>query len=133
MARILVIDDHAPLRLLIRQTLEEHTHVVTDAADGEIGLAVLETFAADLVITDILMPNRDGIETIRTIRRHWPRVKLLAMSGWQGKYGLDFLTYALDFGAHGILPKPFGARDLLLAVNTVVGKTAENHAAVEQL
>ena len=120
MAHVLVIEDHAPLRLLIRQVLEDHAYTVADAADGEKGTSLLKTFAADLIITDIFMPNRDGIETIRAVRRHWPQVKLLAMSGWQSEQGFGVLDSALDFGAHGVLSKPFGVHDLLLAVETLL-------------
>jgi len=116
MARVLVVEDEAMLRTLIRQVLEEHAYIVTEAENGEEALAMLGVFAFDLVITDIFMPVRDGIETIRTVRRCWPQVKLLAMSGWQSNY----LLAARDFGTHSVLAKPFGERDLLRAVETLL-------------
>src|SRR5260221_4424854 len=81
MIHILVIDDEAAVRTLIRQILEEEGHQVDEATDGEEGLARLQSTHIDLVITDIFMPHKEGIETILALRRQFPNVKIVAISG----------------------------------------------------
>ena len=120
MARILVIDDEAPVRNMIRQTLEREGYEVADAGDGRQGMAQLRRQPVDLVITDILMPEQEGIETIRMLRKEFPQIKILAISGG-GKTGkLDILPVAQTFGAHRTLAKPFDRKDLLAAVSALV-------------
>jgi CheY-like chemotaxis protein len=120
MARILVIDDEAPIRDIMRQTLERAGHEVADAGDGRQGMVQLRKQPVDLVITDILMPEQEGIETIRMLRKEFPQVKILAISGG-GKTGkLNVLPVAQTFGAHRTLAKPFERKDLLDAVSTLV-------------
>ena len=74
MRHILVIDDEASVRALVRQVLEEEGYLVNEAADGEEGLAQLQSTPIDLVITDIFMPHKEGIETIRELRRQFPKI-----------------------------------------------------------
>lgn len=118
--RILVIDDEAPVREFIRQILEEEGHQVSDAEDGEKGLKALLTFPADLVISDILMPNKEGIETIRLVRQQFPHIKLLAISGGGTRKMVDVLPAALQLGAHHTLAKPFTPEELLDAITTIL-------------
>lgn len=120
MPHILIIDDEPPVRAFIRQTLEEEGHQISEAADGEEGVKVLRTFPADVVITDIFMPNKDGIETIRELRRVFPQVKLLAISGGGMRRMTGTLPAAQQFGAHHTLAKPFTPEELLTAVNTTL-------------
>ena len=120
MARVLVIEDHENLRTAIRQILEDHSYIVADAATGKAGVALLRTFAADLAVVDTCTFDQDGSETIRVVRRKWPQVKLLAISGWQSQPGSEALAAAQDFGAHGVLTKPFGTQEFLRAVETVL-------------
>jgi DNA-binding response OmpR family regulator len=117
--RILIIDDEAPVRAFVRQTLEEEGYQISEAADGEEGLAALRTLPADLIITDIFMPNKEGIETICAVRRHFPSVKILAISGG-GNYRIDMLPAAMHLGAHHALTKPFTPDELLAAVNVAL-------------
>ena len=120
MTRILVIDDEAPVRALIRQTLEEEGYFIGEAADGEEGLAALQTMAAELIITDLFMPNKEGIETIRAVRKQFPQIKILAISGGGRHKLMNSLHEASRFGAHHTLAKPFTPDQLIEAVATVL-------------
>lgn len=120
MARILVIDDEAPVRDMIRQTLERAGYEVMEAGDGKRGMVQVRTQPIDLVITDILMPEQEGIETIRLLRKEFPQVKIIAISGGGKKGKLDVLPVAQTFGAHSTLSKPFERKDLLAAVSALV-------------
>jgi CheY-like chemotaxis protein len=121
MTRILVIDDEASVRTLIRRILEGEGHLVHEAGDGEDGLAQLQSTPVDLVITDIFMPHKEGIETIRELRRQFPGAKILAISGGGKQSGLEPpLTEAKLFGAHDILAKPFTPQELLAVVSAAL-------------
>jgi len=113
---VLVIDDHEDVRISLRRTLEGAGHSVLDAADGELGLALLDSTKVDVVITDLFMPGQDGIVTLRRIRKDHPTVKVIAMSG--GAFGgqLDLLKDAVLLGATAALRKPIAAGDLLEAI-----------------
>jgi len=120
MTRILVIDDEAPVRDMMRQTLERAGYEVADAGDGRQGIVQLRQQPVDLVITDILMPEQEGIETIRMLQKEFPQVKILAISGGGKKGNLDVLPVSQTFGAHRTLAKPFERKDLLDAVSALV-------------
>lgn len=121
MPHILVIDDNRDLRELIHFVLIGEGHTVALAADGDAGLRAQKTKPADVVITDIFMPNQDGLETIARLRRDYPRAKIVAMSGGGSRVkGEGTLRTAKEIGAHWILPKPFGNDELLRAVRTLV-------------
>ena len=81
MARILVIDDEADMRGLLEETLQSAGHEVSLAADGEEGMKRFRARPADLVITDLYMPGQEGLETIMQLRREFPSVAIMAMSG----------------------------------------------------
>jgi len=122
MARILVIDDEEDLRALVREALESDGHEVIPATDGAQGLALQRQHPADLVITDIFMPEADGIETIHELKKDFPRVKVIAMSG--GGRGSSMLesvfTTASALGIDAFLRKPFDFRTLLQSVHQVL-------------
>jgi len=120
MATVLVIDDNDGLRAVVRLALETDGHQVVDAADGRDGLAMLGRHAFDVMVTDILMPNKEGLETIREARAAWPGLAIVAMSGGGGMESLDLLQIALQFGADRILEKPFRPSELRAAVAEVV-------------
>ena len=80
MARILVVDDEATIRHVIRATLEMEGHEITEAGDGKVALECVHNEIPDLIITDIIMPVKEGIETIFEIRERYPRVRIIAMS-----------------------------------------------------
>lgn len=121
MARILVIDDNQDLRDLMKVLLEQAGYEVELAEDGQAGLAAQRAQTADVVITDIFMPNQDGIETIAQFREEFPAIKLIVMSG-DGKlvkHSPHFLT-AREMGAHGVLSKPFDEDELLRVIRDVL-------------
>lgn len=120
MARILVIDDETLVRDTIRQILERASYEVAEAADGKEGLVRFREQPADLVITDILMPEQEGIETIRILHKEFPQTKILAISGGGRGGKLDVLPSAEAFGAHYTLAKPFEREALLAAVRTLL-------------
>ena len=114
MAKILVIDDEQPVRRAICQMLTRGGHAALEAGDGADGLKLARAEQPDLVITDILMPNKEGIETIRELRRDAPGLPILVISGTGGS-GL-YLQMAQLLGAHAALAKPFRSAELLAAV-----------------
>ncbi len=114
MARILVIDDSASVLELAGQILRQAGHEVVTAESGKRGESILASQPLDLVITDIYMPEEDGLEVIRKARRTCPGLRVLAMSVVTGKHGMLHVARAL--GAAGTLLKPFAAGDLLDAV-----------------
>ena len=118
MSRILVIDDEEGIRRLLRDTLEDAGYEVVEAEDGEEGLRLFSAEPADLVITDILMPKRSGIETISDLRSKHPGVKIIAVSGGGRTENLEFLEIAGKVGADRTIAKPF---DLDEVVSTVRG------------
>lgn len=121
MARILVVDDDAAVRALLREVLEEEGFTVKEAADGKQGVVSYRDDPTDLIITDILMPEKDGVELIMELQESFPDVKIIAMSG--GGRGLDAefnLRIARDFGALQRLEKPFTRKSLLGAVDKVL-------------
>lgn len=117
MARILVIDDEPKMRQIVRRILIAAEHVVIEAEDGEAGLAQLRKEQPTSVLTDIVMPNIEGIETIREIRRLSPSTKIVAMSGGGAARDMHYLEVASVLGADAVLPKPFRAAELLEAID----------------
>lgn len=125
MACILIIDDEADLRATMRAALEQDGHEVIEAANGAEGLALIETVPAELVVTDIMMPEKDGIETIIAMRRQRPDLRIIAISGGGNVGKTHFLTMAEKFGATQILAKPFRRQQLLDAVQASLKMAAE--------
>jgi len=113
MARILVIDDQEPIRRIVRRALEHNGHEVYDASDGEIGMEILESQSFDLVVTDIFMPGQDGIVTLRQIRKRFPAVKVIVISGGDSTGLMDLRQDAELLGAVSTLQKPFNAREIM--------------------
>ena len=120
MARIIVIDDQEPIRRIVRRALEQEGHEVLDASDGEMGVRLLEQHAADVVITDIFMPGQDGILTLRQIRKQFPAVKVIVISGGDSSGLLDLRHDAELLGAVKSLQKPFTAAELVQTVREVL-------------
>jgi len=118
MSRILVIDDEAGIREVIQVVLMREGHTVLAAKDGEVGLAAFVAGKPDLVITDIIMPEKEGLETILAIRKLDPLVPIIAISGGGRTGNADYLPLAAKFGATATLTKPFGAT----ALRELVGK-----------
>jgi CheY-like chemotaxis protein len=120
MALILVVDDDAAVRDSIQTILSLDGHDVIEAADGREGEAQVARRAPDLVILDIFMPERDGFETLRSLRRTYPRLKILAISGSAGGQLERTLAFAQEFGADAVLHKPFPADTLRRAVRELL-------------
>src|SRR6266568_1163005 len=121
MARILVIDDQEPIRRIVRRALEQAGHDVLDASDGEMGMEILARHSADVVITDIFMPGQDGIVTLREIRKRFPSLNVIVMSGGDSTGMLDLRKDAELLGAVKSLQKPFTAREIVDVVRSVLG------------
>jgi len=119
-ARILVIDDQEPIRRVVRRALEQDGHEVFDASDGEIGMEILESQSFDIVITDIFMPGQDGIVTLRQIRKRFPTVKVIVISGGDSSGMLDLRQDAELLGAIKSLQKPFNAGEIIDVVRDVL-------------
>jgi YesN/AraC family two-component response regulator len=116
MARILIIDDSIVIRKMLKQFLEKASYEVLDAPDGKAGLKLHHVKPADLVITDIVMPEKDGLEIIMEFRRDFPAVKIIAVSGGGQVDANEYLHTARLLGAQKTLSKPFELQDLLRAV-----------------
>jgi CheY-like chemotaxis protein len=112
MALILVIDDDDAMRRLIVRTLSAGKHKLIEAPNGEDGVKMVGELKPDAVITDILMPQQEGIQTIREIREMAPEIKIIAMSGGGSSHNLMFLDVARVFGADAVLAKPFKPGEL---------------------
>lgn len=120
MANILVVDDEAPLRHLLLDVLGRAGHHVLQAPDGRAGLQAFAESRPDLVITDLIMPEMEGIELISAIKKIDPGVKIIAMSGG-GRVNPDlYLTLAAKFGAAKVMSKPVGNKEMLAAVDEVL-------------
>ena len=121
MPQILLIDDDVTFRSIAAATLRQAGHSVTEANDGRKGIAQFCANRADLVITDLVMPEKEGLETIMELRSRFPGVKIIAMSG--SIHSPDYLLVAGKLGAKRTLAKPFTAKDLLGAVDAILGET----------
>ena len=107
MSLILLIDDDEPLRRALRIFLEKSGYDVAEADDGLDGLKMFEALPADLVITDLMMPEMDGLEMILALRKLSPSVPIVAVSGgWRGD-SENYLRMARRFGAVKVFDKPF--------------------------
>ena len=123
MAEILVIDDHNGDRYIIVEALIGLGHRVLQAKNGAEGLALYQKNLPALVVTDIVMPEKDGIETIRELRRIAPHLPILAVSGTEHS---DFYLSAVTlFGADGVLAKPFSFDGLIRAVANLLSHSQE--------
>jgi two-component system, chemotaxis family, chemotaxis protein CheY len=120
MARILVIDDDVHICETVRRTLEARGHSVQSVEDGADGIASLAELAPDLVITDVFMPGQDGIETLLEIRKAFPVLKVIVMSGGDSSGLINLLDDAEMLGADRTLAKPFTPEELVAAVDGVL-------------
>ncbi len=121
MATVIVADDDAETGRLMRLHLEGNGHEVSVVADGELAMKAMREKAYDLLITDLVMPNKEGIETIMESRKKYPGMKIIAISGhYLGGEGTS-LPVAKKLGADAVLEKPFKFSELLTTVNAVLG------------
>lgn len=122
MKRILVVDDEAPIRALLAQMLETEGYEVHTAEHGDEALEVVRTATFDLVITDMVMPVKDGLKFIMELIKDYPDMKILAISGGGAIKAERYLTMAGYLGDIATLEKPF-KREVLL--NMVRSKLSE--------
>ena len=120
MSSLLIIEDDANLRMILRNIIEQAGHRVCVATDGKDALTKIQEDPPDLVITDIIMPEKEGIEVILCLRKNYPDIRIIAMSGG-GQLGADhYLDMAHEFGAHITIPKPFDKQIILDAINQLL-------------
>lgn len=117
MADILIVDDDDLIRDMIRAFVEDAGHTAREAEDGKVALDRLAERPADVAILDVIMPNQEGLETIRHMQRLHPTVKIIVMSGGGARGQQSYLDAALDFGAKAALKKPFSGADLLALID----------------
>lgn len=129
-ARILVIDDEDQIRMMLRQVLEDAGYDVDDAPNGLEGLRRYRERPADLIITDMIMPKKEGMETILDLKLDYPSVKIIAISGG-GRIGPHpYLEIAEGLGAERVFIKPFRIEDLLLAIRGLLKSPLPNKSSV---
>jgi DNA-binding response OmpR family regulator len=118
MTKILVIDDERDIRDLLRYLLESKGYEVLEAGNGEDGLRVFQRTPADLVMTDILMPDKEGLATIIDLKKKYPHLKIIAMSG--ASKSDHYLSFARKLGADKILEKPFNLQTVMQAIEELL-------------
>jgi DNA-binding response OmpR family regulator len=124
MARILVVDDDPGIRRFLEKLLQRRNHTVRCAENGRIAVAVCDDFQPEVLITDIMMPEKDGLETIMEFRNLFPRAKIIAISGDSWYHTVNYLTVARQFGAHDAFKKPLDIGLLTDSINSLlIGKT----------
>lgn len=121
MARILIIDDEEDLLEILQAILESADHIVEVCNSGIRAISKIKENPFDLVLSDIVMPDQDGIETIKQIKEIDPGIKIIGMSGGGTLSAETYLTLAKHLGASRILRKPFQGAELLKAVTELVG------------
>ncbi|MFZ5569542.1 MAG: response regulator [Thermodesulfobacteriota bacterium] len=120
MPHVLIIDDEPQIRSMLRQMLERIGLRVSDAPDGKAALALQRNDPADLIITDIIMPEKEGLETIIEMKRACPGIKIIAMSGGGRNKPTDYLSLAQKLGAVRTFAKPIAQKDLIAAVQELL-------------
>jgi CheY-like chemotaxis protein len=120
---VCVIDDDARLREAICSILNRAGYTTVQADDGAVGLEVVAREKPSVVLTDIVMPNREGIETIQILKSKFPHIPVLAMSGSHSP-GKNYLEWAEAIGADDCVAKPFGPAELLRKIGELVARAA---------
>ena len=120
MAHILIIDDDPQILDMLGQTLKRQGHEVVKAFDGKEGLKLYRENPTDLVITDIIMPETEGIETIMELQRDFPDVKIIAISGGGHNIAENYLYLAKSLGVQRTFAKPIERDELLKAVSELL-------------
>jgi YesN/AraC family two-component response regulator len=120
MKKVLIIDDEPYILLMLKKMLERAGYEVDLASNGREGMELFQKESADLVITDIIMPDREGLELIIEMKKKRPGLKIIAISGG-GRISPDsYLECATHFGAEKVFQKPFRQKELISAVRELV-------------
>lgn len=120
MATILLVDDDQSFRTMLAQVLTRAGFEVREACNGNQAVSLYLSNQTDLVITDLIMPDKEGLETIREIRHANPTARIIAMSGGGPNGSLNYLRVASVFGAQMVLDKPFSHYEILTAVHQML-------------
>ena len=123
MAKILVLDDEPSILLMIKKMLEKAGHEVAIALNGKEGMLLFEKNKPDLLITDIIMPEKEGLETIFELRKMYPDLKIIAISGGGRIHPEGYLPSAKHFGANLIFQKPLVQKEFLQAVTLLLNES----------
>jgi len=130
MASILIVDDEEEIRVVLETLLKRAGFDIHIATDGDLAIKMYRESPTDLVIIDIIMPNKNGVDAIRALREEFPYVKIIAVSGG-GQTGVlsykpvslqttVFLSAAESAGADAVLPKPFSTKELLAVIESLM-------------
>lgn len=131
--KILVIDDESDIGEMTKLLLERAGHEVACTTDGRTASRLITERQFEVVITDMLMPDRDGLEVMADLRRQHPAVKIIAASGG-GRISSDsYLQIARRSGAHALLPKPFTMKELLASLEAAFAPPALGARVVEKM
>ncbi|MBE9564767.1 MAG: response regulator [Proteobacteria bacterium] len=132
MGSILIIDDEEDIRDALQMVLESVGHEVKVASNGNEAVELQRGEPADLIITDIIMPGKDGVETIKEIRQEFPGIRIIAISGGGGVQPAEYVPEAItttaylaaakEAGADMVFTKPFERKDLIQAVDDLFGQ-----------
>lgn len=121
--KILIIDDDQQMRELLQQTMKWAGFEVMSAENGRQGQQYFEAQPTDLIITDLIMPEQEGLETISAVKKKYPDVKIIAISGG-GRIGPEaYLPAAMELGADRVFAKPFDIKELVKTVQELLGQS----------
>jgi CheY-like chemotaxis protein len=120
--RVLIVDDDADMRLSLKLALEMAGYAIEVAADGREALAIQKQRPADILITDIFMPESDGFEVIDAVRRAFPQTRIIVVSGGARLAKREYLLDAALMDVDAVLPKPFDVETLLRTLDTIQGR-----------
>lgn len=121
--RILLVDDDEQFRKMLRKMLVRMGFEVIEARDGKEAIEIFQRDPVDLVMTDIIMPEKEGLETIGALKRKLPGVKIVAMSGGGRGSATDYLKVAMMMGADRTIPKPFSSENLETLLASLFGES----------
>ena len=124
MPRILLVDDDDSFRKMLRLSLVRLGHEVVEARDGKEAVRLVREGPPDVMVTDLVMPEKEGLETIDEVRRQYPGLKIIAMSGGGRVNASDYLKIARAMGADQVLAKPFSIDEIAASLSSVLGKPA---------
>lgn len=122
MARVLVIDDETAIAVMLKKMIERAGHEVEIASNGNDGLLVFESFQPDLLITDIVMPEKEGLELILELRKKKEKLKIIAISGGGRFQYQGYLTSAKHLGADRVFQKPLDHKEFMNVISDLLNE-----------